>query len=128
MSAVTQVEHVTAVHRFVVDIQHAAAPDDPFALEHVGDTFFIAKIGQRDDDALNLCLVFRKESSAFPGILQAFHAAVGCLVFSEGDDLSAYLLERGWAVALPDASIEYQTLEKIARSRRIGIWGIAIGE
>ena len=43
--------------------------------------------------------------------------------FSEGEDLSAYLLEMGWAVALPDASIEYQTLEKIARSRQFGVWG-----
>ena len=46
--------------------------------------------------------------------------------FSEGEDLSAYLLENGWAVALPDASIEYQTLEKIARSRQIGVWGTPV--
>ena len=46
--------------------------------------------------------------------------------FSEGEDLSAYLLERGWAVALPDASIEYQTLEKIARSRQLGVWGTPV--
>ncbi len=46
--------------------------------------------------------------------------------FDEGDDLSAYLLERGWAAALPDAPIEYHTLEKIARSRGMGVWGIAI--
>ena len=46
--------------------------------------------------------------------------------FSEGEDLSAYLLEYGWAVALPDASIEYQTLEKIARTRQIGVWGIPV--
>ncbi len=46
--------------------------------------------------------------------------------FEEGDDLSAYLLERGWAVALPDAPIEYHTLEKIARSRGMGVWGIAV--
>jgi len=46
--------------------------------------------------------------------------------FDKGDDLSAYLLEHGWAVALPDAPIEYITQEKIARSRGIGVWGIAI--
>ena len=46
--------------------------------------------------------------------------------FDEGEDLSAYLLERGWAVALPDAPIEYRTLERIAESRRMGIGGIAI--
>ena len=46
--------------------------------------------------------------------------------FDEGEDLSAYLLERGWAVALPDAPIEYQTLEKIARNRGVGVWGIPV--
>jgi endonuclease YncB( thermonuclease family) len=45
---------------------------------------------------------------------------------NEGEDLSAYLLERGWAVALPDAPFEYQTLEKIARSRSLGVWGIPV--
>ncbi len=43
-----------------------------------------------------------------------------------GEDLAAYLLERGWAVALPDAPFEYQTLEKIARHKNIGIWGIPL--
>lgn len=45
---------------------------------------------------------------------------------SEGEDLSAYLLERGWAVALPDAPVEYQALEKIAYRRGFGIWGFPI--
>ena len=46
--------------------------------------------------------------------------------FDAGEDLSAYLLERGWAVALPDAPVEYQALEKIARSRQLGFWGIPV--
>ena len=46
--------------------------------------------------------------------------------FDEGDDLSAYLLERGWAVALPDAPVSYQALEKIARSRQVGNWGMPV--
>lgn len=46
--------------------------------------------------------------------------------FDEGEDLSAYLLERGWAAALPDAPVEYQVLERIAQSRNMGVWGIAI--
>ncbi len=46
--------------------------------------------------------------------------------FDEGEDLSAYLLERGWAVALPDAPIEYQALEKIAYRRGVGNWGLSI--
>jgi len=50
---------------------------------------------------------------------------VDASTFDAGEDLAAYLLERGWAVALPDAPIAYQTLEKIARSRGVGVWGFA---
>ena len=46
--------------------------------------------------------------------------------FDEGEDLSAYLLEKGWAVALPDAPFEYHTLEKISQSRQLGVWGIPV--
>jgi endonuclease YncB( thermonuclease family) len=42
------------------------------------------------------------------------------------EDLSVWMLQRGWAVALPDAPFEYRTLEKIAQSRGIGIWGIPV--
>ena len=42
------------------------------------------------------------------------------------EDLSAWMLQRGWAVALPDAPFEYSALEKIARSGGIGIWGIPV--
>lgn len=41
-------------------------------------------------------------------------------------DLSAYLLERGWALALPDAPFEYQALERIARHRNRGVWGFSV--
>jgi endonuclease YncB( thermonuclease family) len=43
-----------------------------------------------------------------------------------GEDLSAYLLTRGWAVALPDAPFEYSALEKIARNQGVGVWGIPV--
>lgn len=46
--------------------------------------------------------------------------------FSRGEDLGAYLLQKGWAVALPDAPFEYQTLEEIARARNLGVWGLPI--
>lgn len=42
------------------------------------------------------------------------------------EDLSAWMLQRGWAVALPDAPFEYHTMERIAHARGIGIWGIPI--
>jgi len=40
--------------------------------------------------------------------------------------MSAWMLKRGWAVALPDAPFEYSAVEKIARSKGIGIWGIPV--
>lgn len=51
---------------------------------------------------------------------------VGASSFDEGEDLSAYLLEKGWAAALPDSPFEYQTLEKIAQTRQVGVWGIPV--
>lgn len=44
----------------------------------------------------------------------------------EDQDLAAQLLQQGWAVARPEAPIEYQTLEKLARNRGVGIWGVPI--
>lgn len=45
---------------------------------------------------------------------------------SRNEDLSAWMLQRGWAVTLPDAPFEYVAMERIARSKGIGIWGIPI--
>jgi endonuclease YncB( thermonuclease family) len=45
---------------------------------------------------------------------------------ADGEDLSAYLLKRGWALALPEAPFEYVALERIARQRNVGVWGIAV--
>lgn len=45
---------------------------------------------------------------------------------ADGDDLAAYLLERGWALALPDAPFAYQALERIARHRGLGVWGLPV--
>lgn len=46
--------------------------------------------------------------------------------FSEGDDLAAYLIQQGWAMALPYAPFEYHALEKIARVQSAGVWGFTI--
>jgi endonuclease YncB( thermonuclease family) len=45
---------------------------------------------------------------------------------SGSEDLSEWMLQSGWAVALPDAPFEYSAMENIARSRGIGIWGIPV--
>ena len=44
-------------------------------------------------------------------------------VFSPGEDLAAYLLAGGWALALPGAPFSYTALERIAESRGFGLWG-----
>lgn len=46
--------------------------------------------------------------------------------FNQDEDLSAYLLERGLAVALPGAPIEYTTLERIAERRGVGVWSAQV--
>ena len=46
--------------------------------------------------------------------------------FDPGEDLAAYLIQRGLALALPDAPFEYQGLEKIARAQGVGVWGYTI--
>lgn len=43
-------------------------------------------------------------------------------------DLGAYLIREGWAVALPGAPFAYQTLERIARVNRRGVWGFQADE
>ncbi len=42
------------------------------------------------------------------------------------EDLSAYLLASGWAIALPDAPFQYFALEKIARHQSVGVWGLPL--
>ena len=47
-------------------------------------------------------------------------------MFEPKYDLAAYLLERGLAVARPDAPFEYAALERIARAQGRGIWGFLV--
>jgi endonuclease YncB( thermonuclease family) len=46
--------------------------------------------------------------------------------FNPGEDLAAYLIEQGWALATPDAPFEYEALERIARSQGRGVWGFSV--
>lgn len=39
------------------------------------------------------------------------------------EDLAAWLIQRGWAVAAPEAPATYTVLEKIARHQNVGLWG-----
>jgi endonuclease YncB( thermonuclease family) len=40
-------------------------------------------------------------------------------------DLGAWLIEQGWALAAPEAPPLYAALERLARQRRVGLWGTA---
>jgi endonuclease YncB( thermonuclease family) len=46
--------------------------------------------------------------------------------FDEGDDLGAFLIEHGFAVAAEDAPFEYRVLERIARANHRGVWGFQV--
>lgn len=48
--------------------------------------------------------------------------------FDQGVDLAEYLIERGWALALPGAPFEYHALEKIARHNGRGVWGFNVDD
>lgn len=43
--------------------------------------------------------------------------------FAEGEDLGAYLISNGLALAGPDAPFEYRALERIAQETNQGVWG-----
>jgi endonuclease YncB( thermonuclease family) len=66
------------------------------------------------------------------GVLPDGSISAICLVRGDGSvldppvDLSAWMLEQGWAVALPDAPFEYQVLGEIARTQERGIWGFQV--
>src|SRR5262245_48181734 len=42
-----------------------------------------------------------------------------------GEDLAAYLLAEGLALALPGAPFEYFAMERIAQTRGLGVWGFS---
>ena len=45
---------------------------------------------------------------------------------SYGEDLGAYLIARGLALAGPYAPFEYVALERVAQKRELGIWGFPV--
>ena len=44
-------------------------------------------------------------------------------LFGPREDLGAYMVERGFALVTPDSPPEYVALERLARSREVGLWG-----
>lgn len=77
-----------------------------------------------------LALDFKIQGFVFcdqQGIYADGSVSAACFVrrtaFSPGDDLAAYLLTQGWALALPGAPFGYVALERIAEARGLGVWG-----
>jgi endonuclease YncB( thermonuclease family) len=52
----------------------------------------------------------------------AYCSVAGTGTPSRQIDLGAYLIEQGWAVALPQAPFAYHTLEEIAKVNGRGVW------
>jgi endonuclease YncB( thermonuclease family) len=52
--------------------------------------------------------------------------SVSAVCWVEGEDLAAYLIRQGWALAAPRAPFEYTALERIAERRGLGVWGFQI--
>ena len=51
-----------------------------------------------------------------------------CRTGRNREDLGAWMLRQGWAVALPSAPIEYVALERFARANGRGFWGFQVDE
>lgn len=49
-----------------------------------------------------------------------------CITLWDREDLAAWMLYQGWAVALPGAPIQYVTLERIAQANGRGYWGFQV--
>lgn len=49
--------------------------------------------------------------------------SISAVCHNKGVDLGAYLIQRGWAVARPDAPFQYEVLERIAQQHYMGVWG-----
>jgi endonuclease YncB( thermonuclease family) len=47
--------------------------------------------------------------------------------YYDGEDLAAFLIKTGRAMAGPDAPYEYQILERIARQQGLGLWYVPAG-
>lgn len=67
------------------------------------------------------------QSKNADGSLQAV-CYVNRTAFDDGEDLAAYLIREGWALAGPDAPFEYIALERIARRHNKGVWGFQVDE
>jgi endonuclease YncB( thermonuclease family) len=62
------------------------------------------------------------------GIIEAQCTVAGRRMLDDRIDLAAELLRQGWAFAREDAPGSYRSLERLARTRGIGIWDDGLSE
>jgi endonuclease YncB( thermonuclease family) len=52
--------------------------------------------------------------------------SVSAVCWADEEDLAAYLIRQGWALARPGAPFEYAALERIAERQGVGVWGFQV--
>lgn len=57
------------------------------------------------------------------GVLEGICGQRGRDSFAPREDLAAFLVQEGFALAAPEAPPEYRALERLAESRELGLWG-----
>jgi endonuclease YncB( thermonuclease family) len=57
------------------------------------------------------------------GSIEAYCSLRGDRLFDPREDLGAWMVENGLALARPDAPFEYAAMERLARSQELGFWG-----
>ena len=83
--------------------------------------FSPAECGTRAELALEFKTANQFVTCRTLGALQDGTVSAQCWA-DDGEDLAAYLIGRGWALARPEAPFEYAALERIAERRGIGLW------
>lgn len=57
------------------------------------------------------------------GSIEAYCGQRGRRMLDPRQDVGAWMVQEGWALARPDAPPEYRALERLAESRELGLWG-----
>jgi endonuclease YncB( thermonuclease family) len=71
-----------------------------------------------------LALEFRIQGFVRCETVQRYNdRSYAAVCFHDGQDLGAYLISKGLAVATPDAPFDYKVRERIAREQSRGVWG-----
>lgn len=101
----------------------------PPSAKHCGTTLRPARCASRASLALDFLIqgfVRCTEKGKYrDGSISAL-CRVRHTAFSDGQDLGAYLIREGWALALPNAPFEYLALQRIARAHHKGVWGFQV--